>query len=193
MSRATLSVAAVALTATFAAGCSSSPSGTEAKPSASDATTEAPKPKAADAPPKSAAVPTLLVGQSGTYTARDSATDVKTKMQVTVKAAKYVTPEEVNTSNKPKGQYLRLTLTVKNVGKAAGEFSAYGKITWEDVSTAAQPATTLESTGGPELDTTYKPGQAVTGDVVLDVLRKGGTLSYADGVDGASFKVTLPS
>ncbi|MFJ3588562.1 DUF4352 domain-containing protein [Streptomyces sp. NPDC090231] len=121
-----------------------------------------------------------------------------TTMRVTVKGAEYVTPADVDTTNKPKlGQYVRLTLTVKNVGQKEGEFSGYGMIKWENKGTAAQDATTLEGVGtGPELDTTYKPGQAVTGSLVLDVGAKGGTLSYWDedtGTDEPAFAVELPT
>ncbi|MFF1689282.1 MULTISPECIES: hypothetical protein [unclassified Streptomyces] len=81
-------------------------------------------------------------------------------MQATVVSAKYVTPAEVDTTNEPEqGQYVALTLTFKNVGKAPAEVMTYGMMKWEDSKTAAQDATTLEGVGeGPELDTTYKPG-----------------------------------
>ncbi|MEU9011520.1 DUF4352 domain-containing protein [Streptomyces sp. NPDC048479] len=121
---------------------------------------------------------------------------VKTRMQVMVKEAKYVTPADVDTTNEPEhGQYVRLTLTVKNVGTKVGTFSGYGMIKWEDAKTAAQEATTLEGVGtGPDLDTTYKPGQSVTGTLVLDVANKGGTLSYWDELftDKPAFTVPLP-
>ncbi|WP_319648512.1 DUF4352 domain-containing protein [Streptomyces scabiei] len=119
-------------------------------------------------------------------------------MQVTVVSAKYVTPAEVDTTNQPEhGQYVELTLTLKNVGKGSAKFSAYGLMTWEDDKTAAQDATTLEGVGeGPELDTTYKPGQSVTGKLILDVARKGGIVSYVGGdnpeAEGPVFTVKLP-
>jgi hypothetical protein len=109
-----------------------------------------------------------------------------------------VTPAELDTTNKPEqGQFVKLTLTLKNVGKAPADFAAYGMMKWEDAQTAAQEATTLEGVGdGPDLDTTYKPGQSVTGSLVLDVARKGGTVSYVGTDDpsaDAAFKVTLPT
>ncbi|WP_329032855.1 hypothetical protein OIE71_09180 [Streptomyces sp. NBC_01725] len=109
-----------------------------------------------------------------------------------------MTPTEVNTTNEPVlGQYLRLTLTIKNVGTKPGDFSAYGLIKWENDDTAAQDATTLEGVGeGPDLDVMYKPGQSVTGFKVLDVASKGGTLTYWGGEDESeapTFSVTLTS
>ncbi|MFD7900150.1 DUF4352 domain-containing protein [Streptomyces sp. NPDC059743] len=113
-----------------------------------------------------------------------------TKMQVTVKDVKYVDPTDIGTTNEPTlGQFVVLTLTIKNVGSKPGDFAGYGLITWEDANTAAQDATTLETVDGPELDTTYKPGQSVTGSLVLDVGAKGGTLDY----QGGTFTVELPS
>ncbi|MEV4971946.1 DUF4352 domain-containing protein [Streptomyces scopuliridis] len=116
---------------------------------------------------------------------------VTTKMQVTFKSAEYVTAADIDTTNEPElGQYVRLTLTLKNVGSKPADVSMYGATTWEDGSTAAQDATTLEGVGeGPELDTTYKPGQSVTGSLVLDVGAKGGIVSY----DGDTFRVELPT
>lgn len=148
------------------------------------------------APSPTPSVPALSVGKSGVYTATDSATGVKAQMQVTVASARYVTPAEAGTTTRPQGQFVDLKLSVKNVGSTEGSFAAYGAIKWEDVSTAAQEATTLTGAGtGPDLDTAYKPGQALTGDVVLDVPRKGGTLSYWDSLATGtpSFTVALPA
>jgi hypothetical protein len=144
----------------------------------------------------------LSVGQTGTwdYGETDEYGEnykVTTKMQVTVVSAKYVTPAELDTSNEPEnGQFVKLTLTLKNVGQAPAEVSTYGMMKWEDDQTAAQEATTLEGVGeGQDLDTTYKPGQSVTGSLVLDVGRKGGTVGYY-GTDEPSgepaFVVELP-
>ncbi|MFB6677150.1 DUF4352 domain-containing protein [Streptomyces sp. NPDC056390] len=159
---------------------------------------------AEEAPSTAPAAPSLKVGESGTF-ATGKTDDygenfkVTSKVQVTVVSAKYVTPAEVDTTNEPEqGHYVALTLTFKNVGKAPAEVMTYGMMKWEDSKTAAQVATTLEGVGeGPELDTTYKPGQSVTGKLILDVARKGGTVSYFDNnsdpeVEGPSFKVALP-
>ncbi|MFJ5222233.1 DUF4352 domain-containing protein [Streptomyces sp. NPDC088400] len=179
-------------------GCMSS--GTRDKPEAAEAAVESPADPVAEesAEPSESASdgPSLTVGESGSYDVVE--TDeygenpaVTTKMQVTVKSAKYVSPSEIDTTNEPTlGQYVVLTLTIKNVGPKPGEFAGYGVITWEDGDTAAQDATTLEGVGdSPELDTTYKPGQSVTGSLVLDVGAKGGTLSYEEG----TFTVELPT
>ncbi|MFF1731136.1 DUF4352 domain-containing protein [Streptomyces sp. NPDC058247] len=205
--RAVLLTAPVVLVSALAVGCSSpepAAGGTKPTPveaSASFAKQDDGKP-AEEAPSTAPAAPSLKVGESGTFPT--GKTDeygenfkVTSKMQITVVSAKYVTPAEVDTTNKPEqGQYVKLTLTLKNVGKAPAEFAAYGMMMWEDDQTAAQDATTLEGVGeGPDLDTTYKPGQSVTGTLVLDIARKGGKVSYTGGDDpeaDASFVVELP-
>lgn len=140
-----------------------------------------------------APAPLLVVGTRGSFTAVDSSDEsVKTKMSVTVKSAKYVQPADIDTTNKPaKGQFVVLTLTIKNVGAKPGAFAPYGAMKWQDDQTAAQDCTTLETTDGQDVDATYQPGQSVTGDVVLDVVRKGGTVSYYDA-GKAAFAVLLP-
>ncbi|WP_347728171.1 DUF4352 domain-containing protein [Streptomyces sp. CAU 1734] len=182
--------AAALIAASGIVGCS-----TEEKPSepAKESSVAADKPsKPAEEPSSAPPAPVLSVGQSGTYTAVDSADEtLTTKMQVTVKGVKYVDPAGVGTSTKAKGQYAVLTLTVKNVGSKEGSFSSYGIMKWQDASTAAQNASTLETTGeGQELDTTYAPGQSATGDIVLDVARKGGSVNY--GFADPLFTVTMP-
>lgn len=201
-------VPAVALSAVLLSGCSDSGSSNDGKaaPKTSAAATDQAAQEASgepsEAPPSSAPVPTLNVGQTGTWAygeTDDSGTyRATTKMSVTVVSAKYVTPDEIDTTNKPEhGQYVALTLTLKNVGQAPADVSTYGMMKWEDGQTAAQDASTLEGVGeGDDLDTTYKPGQSVTGKLILDVGRKGGTVSYTGTDDPnaeAAFKVTLPS
>ncbi|MFD9205986.1 DUF4352 domain-containing protein [Streptomyces sioyaensis] len=138
--------------------------------------------------------PLVAVGKSGTYTADDSATHAKTKMQITLKDVKAVTPSQIDTTTKPKGLYVVLTLTVKNVGSKDGGFHPYGLMKWEDEQTAEQDASTLEKTGaGQDVDTTYRPGQSVTGDVVLDVPRMGGRVNFYDGLEAASLAFELPA
>ncbi|KPC89935.1 hypothetical protein ADL27_38655 [Streptomyces sp. NRRL F-6602] len=122
---------------------------------------------------------------------------VVTKMSVTAVKAKYVTPAEVDTTNEPEhGQYVTLTLTLKNVGKAPAQISVYGLMNWQDADHAAQDATTLEGLGGPDLETTYKPGQSVTGTVVLDVAARGGEVSLLNAASDDQapfFTVKLPT
>lgn len=191
-------VPAVLLSA-LAVGCSSGGGSDKAdpKPSASaeavvDAASQAPS----EAPSTSAPAvgPMLVVGTNGPFTAVDSADEsIVTKMNVKVNAAKYVTAAELGTSNHPKnGQFVVLTLTIKNVGDKPGGFRPYGAMKWQDAKTAAQDASTLETTDGQDVDTDYQPGQSVTGDVVLDVVRKGGTVSYFDAPGTAAFTVLLP-
>ncbi|MFJ3248305.1 DUF4352 domain-containing protein [Streptomyces sp. NPDC086782] len=196
------SVPAIVLSAALLTGCSGA--------SQADDTGSASKPPAAvevagegpsEDAPSSKPAPVLSVGQTDTwdYGEDDANGDfrVTSKMQVTVVSAKYATPAEVGTTNKPEhGQYVVLTLTLKNVGHAPAKVSTYGMLKWEDDDTASQDASTLEGVGeGDDLDTTYKPGQAVTGKLVLDVGRKGGVVSYVgtDDPDAeAAFQVRLP-
>ncbi|MEU8827757.1 DUF4352 domain-containing protein [Streptomyces sp. NPDC048636] len=200
-SRYAVRAASVAVLGAVLVGCSSddgddsSASAPSAPATAEKAAKESPKPK----PP---ATPVIGVGESGTFAT--GKTDeygenyrVTSKLRVTAVSAKYVTPAEVGTTNKPEqGQYVVLALTIKNVGKASAEFSSYGLMKWEDDQTAAQDATTLEGVGeGPDLDATYKPGQSLTGKLVLDVARRGGRVSYVGGDDpapGPVFVVNLP-
>ncbi|GAA1064656.1 DUF4352 domain-containing protein [Streptomyces asiaticus] len=202
-SRYAVRAASVALLGAVLVGCSSEKSD---GPDVAQQAPSKPAQKAADESPSpsasKSAAPVIAVGQTGTFNVGE--TDdygenykVTTKMQVTAVSAKYVTPAEVDTTNEPEqGQYVKLTLTLKNVGTAPAEIMTYGMMKWEDDKTAAQDASTLEGVGdGPDLDTTYKPGQAVTGSLVLDVARRGGRVSYVGGDDpgeGPTFVVKLP-
>ncbi|MEU8877424.1 DUF4352 domain-containing protein [Streptomyces javensis] len=205
-SRYAVRAASVVLLGAVLVGCSEKSDGPDVGEPATSAAPSKPARKAAEESPSpsasKSAAPVVSVGQSGTFDVGE--TDdygenykVTTKMQVTVVSAKYVTPAEVDTTNEPEqGQYVKLTLTLKNVGKAPAEIMTYGMMQWEDDKTAAQDASTLEGVGdGPDLDTTYKPGQAVTGALVLDVGRRGGKVSYVgtDDPDAeAAFVVKLP-
>ncbi|WP_425837287.1 DUF4352 domain-containing protein [Streptomyces fractus] len=189
-------------------GCSGEGTGAESKPVKADVSVEdIGTASPADEPPSTASAtpnaPVLKIGETGTwiYAQADEygePSDVTTKMQTTAVSAKYVTPAQIDTTNKPEhGQYVELTLTLKNVGKAPADIAFYGMTSWEDSKTAAQGASTLEGVGeGPELDTTYKPGQSLTGKLILDVSRKGGEVSYFGGSGGESqapsFTVELP-
>ncbi|MFD5573699.1 DUF4352 domain-containing protein [Streptomyces cadmiisoli] len=198
-------VPAVVLSALLLTGCSSENAGEGA--SKNEPASKVPI-DPADLPaekesPSSAPAPVVGVGETKTwdYGETDEYGEnyaVTSKMSVTVVSAKYVTAEEVGTSNEADhGQYVELTLTLKNVGDAPAEIMTYGMMEWENEQTAAQDATTLEGVGeGPELDTKYKPGQAVTGKLILDVAAKGGTVSYVGTDDPnaeAAFVVKLPS
>ncbi|MGW7597190.1 DUF4352 domain-containing protein [Streptomyces antimycoticus] len=132
----------------------------------------------------------LGVGDSGTFTFVDSYTEKKTTFQVTVNEIKYVgQSKEDDTTSPAEGQYVRLGITLKNIGQNQAHLLTYGLIEWEDADTAAQDATTLNIPEGPQLDTKYKPGQAVTGKLILDVPERGGVLNY---IDGSGFTVKLP-
>ncbi|MGW0613757.1 DUF4352 domain-containing protein [Streptomyces sp. NPDC002788] len=200
-------VPTVVISAVLLTGCSSkSDSGDDAAPklSASAAPIEdQPSEEPSEAAPSSAPGPVLEVGEEGEFeTGRTDEYgenyEVTSKMSVKVVSAEYVTAEQLDTSNEPEnGQYVKLTLTLKNVGKAPAEFSSYGMMQWEDTDTAAQDASTLEGVGeGQDLDTTYKPGQSVTGTLVLDVGDGGGTVSYVGSedleADEPVFSVNLP-
>ncbi|GGY88403.1 hypothetical protein GCM10010327_18910 [Streptomyces nitrosporeus] len=150
-----------------------------------------------EASPSASPGPVIAVGESGKVDVVD--TDeygenptVVTQLDVTVKSVEYVTPADIDTTNEPEhGQFARLTLTVKNVGRSPGDFSAYGMMKWESDDVAAQDASTLEELDGPDLNTTYKPGQAVTGSLVLDVGAKGGTVSYWGRITDSAPSLTI--
>ncbi|MFB7823896.1 DUF4352 domain-containing protein [Streptomyces hydrogenans] len=196
---------AVGAAAALLAACGSTAEPVAQKPAEKPSvapTTAAPEATTPSASSSSAApkVAELRIGDTGRFTDMETDDDgieaaPNTEFEVKAVSAKYATPEEVGTSNKPKnGQFLVLTLTVKNVGSKSGEFASYGMMKWETEGTAAQDASTLESVDGPELDTTYKPGQSVTGKLVLDVGGKGGLVSYFDGLsDVPSVVVSIPS
>lgn len=197
-------VPAALLSVAVLAGCSSG-SDDKAAPVKTVIVTATPKgaSQAPSAEPSSSSsAQALSVGQTGTYDVGETdeyGEDYKVtgKMSVTVVSAKYVTAAQVGTTNKPKGQYVELTLTFKNVGKSKARVMTYGNLQWEDSSTAAQDATTLEGVGeGPELDTEYRPGQGVTGKLILDVGRRGGVVSYTytDDPEGrVPFQIKLPA
>ncbi|MEU1074285.1 MULTISPECIES: DUF4352 domain-containing protein [unclassified Streptomyces] len=177
---------AVVMGAALVTGCSSDSKDEPKKAAATQPATTSAAP-APSATPAKVALSTLSVGQSSTY-----ATESGTTMRVTVKGVRYVQPSEIDTTNKPeKGQFAVLTLTVANVGKAPAHFAPYGVMKWQDAQTAAQNATTLETVGGQDVDADYAPGQSVTGGIVLDVVRKGGTVTYYEGLKPA-FAVALP-
>ncbi|WP_328635414.1 FAD-dependent oxidoreductase [Streptomyces sp. NBC_00356] len=142
-----------------------------------------------------AQAPLLVAGTNGPFDVHDdSGNAVKTQMNVKVESAKYVTATELGTSKKPEhGQYVALKLTLKNVSKAPGRFAAYGAMMWQDAKTAPQDCTTLEIVDGPDLDTEYAPGQSATGTIILDIPRKGGTVTYYDAPGAGAFAVLLPS
>ncbi len=200
--RALVSAASVAVVGTLAVGCSSETEPlTPEKVSASELAAEPSADEPVEPSPSASAAPAIKVGESGTldfYETDEYGQNPKvaTQLEVTVKSAQYVTPAQIGTANEPEnGQFVKLTITVKNVGKAPGEFAAYGMMTWENANTAAQEATTLEGVGeGQDVDTTYKPGQSVTGSLILDVGAKGGTLSYANSIvdEAPAFTIELP-
>ncbi|MEV6399368.1 DUF4352 domain-containing protein [Streptomyces sp. NPDC051907] len=193
--RAAASMAGLVVASALVTGCSSGPEEKDAagaaEPGAPAAAAETPGERPS---PVAAGAKALSVGQTGAFTAVDGEDDSKkTKMQVTVKSVKYATPADVGTTNEPEGQFVVLTLTIKNVGDKPGAFRPYGMMQWEDAETAAQDATTLETVEGQQVDAVYKPGQSATGGVVLDVVRRGGTVSYHDGIGSdPSFTVKMP-
>ncbi|MFG3344458.1 DUF4352 domain-containing protein [Streptomyces sp. NPDC048018] len=170
----------------------SSASPSAASPSA--APSEAPSPSS-EAP----RVAELRIGETGRFEDREpnagAGSAARTTFEVKAVGARYATPAEVGTSKRPtSGRYLVLTLSLKNVGAAAGTFASPGRMTWENEGTAAQKATTALSAGGPKLDTTYRPGQSVTGALVLEVGGRGGLVSYFAGKSEVpAFVVSLPS
>lgn len=143
-----------------------------------------------ETPTKKPAKRALSVGDSGTFAFTDDYTEKKTTFKVTVNEVTYVGQSAADDTNTPaEGQYVRLGITLKNVGQNRAHLLTYGEIEWEDADSASQDATTLNLPDGPQLDTKYKPGQAVTGKLILDIPERGGVLNY---IDGSGFTIKLP-
>ncbi|WP_078872524.1 DUF4352 domain-containing protein [Streptomyces sp. NRRL S-337] len=180
-------IAALGIT-TFVAGCSSSPEAPADRPHSS-----VPKREKATRPlQKQGKAPVVTVGKTASYSAANGTTGARTTFSVTFHAAKYVTPSEIS-AGKPKGRYAVITIEVTNTGSRDGSFHPYGFMKWEGGSTLTQGVATLYSTGTQRVDSTYHPGEAVTGDIVLDVPRKGGKVSYYEGTGAASLTFVMPS
>ncbi|MFH9867600.1 DUF4352 domain-containing protein [Streptomyces lydicus] len=168
------------------AGCSSSTDANVDPPPSSVPKRE----KAAGPTQKKDKAPVLTVGKNASYDAASSTT--RATLSVTFRAAKYVTASEIS-AGKPKGRFAVITLEVTNNGSRDGAFHPYGFMKWEGGDRVAQGVATLYSTGTQSVDSTYHPGESVTGDVVLDVPRKGGTVSYYDGTGTASLTFVMPA
>ncbi|MFI0217233.1 DUF4352 domain-containing protein [Streptomyces lydicus] len=174
--------------ATFVSGCSSSP-----EAPADRAHSSVPKREKATGPlQKQGKAPVVAVGKTASYSAANGATGARTTFSVTFHAAKYVTASEIS-AGKPKGRYAVITLEVTNTGNRDGSFHPYGFMNWEGGHTVTQEIATLYSTGTQRVDSTYHPGEAITGDLVLDVPYKGGKVSYYEGTGRASLTFVMPS
>ncbi|MGW2385130.1 DUF4352 domain-containing protein [Streptomyces sp. NPDC001658] len=193
-------VPAVLLSAVLLTGCSSDALTARPKP---DASAPPAAEKDASAGKVSSAGPVLKVGEKGEFETGELGADgetykVTSRMSVEVVGAEYVTPDEVDVGGGPEnGQFVKLSLTLKNIGDAPARVMTYGVMEWQDTDTAAQDASTPAGSGdGRALDATYRPGQSATGYLVLDVGRKGGTVSYNGSEDpnaqGPLFSVALP-
>lgn len=192
-------VPAVLVSAVVLAGCSSDP--LTARPEA-DASAPPAAGKDASSRKVSSAGPVLEVGKTGEFETGELGENgetyrVTSRMSVKVVGAEYVTPDEIDAGEPENGQYVKLRLTLKNIGDAPAMVMTYGVMEWQDTDTAAQDASLSEGFGdGRALDATYRPGQSTTGYLVLDVGRKGGTVSYNGSQDpdarGPLFSVALP-
>ncbi len=136
----------------------------------------------------------VSAGGTARFRIRDKSNpSVSTTMTATVVKVRYVAAQEIGAEYGEKGQLLVLTLTIKNIGHSIGTISTDGAVKWEDERTSPQDATTQDTTQGPDLNAKYKPGQSVTGSLVLRVGRKGGTLAYIDDPSSQAFRVAFPS
>ncbi|MGW1839680.1 DUF4352 domain-containing protein [Streptomyces sp. NPDC002067] len=187
--RAVSLIAGAVLTAGLATGCSSS--GGDSGPTASK--TGAPAGDLAVQPSGKSGKTPITIGESGTYQAVDSASGARTQMSVTFKDMRAVQASEIHATKPPKHQYAVFTFTVKNTGDKNGAFHPQ-KLKWTDGQSPEQPAFTSEKSGsGQNLDTTYRPGQTVTGDVVLDMPGGSGALRYYDGSGPVSLSFEVPA
>jgi PBP1b-binding outer membrane lipoprotein LpoB len=199
-------VPAALISAVLLTGCSSESSSGESGAKQEPAA-ESPLEEAAVGPSETASSsapgPVLEVGETGEFETGEMDESgenytVTSRMSVKVVDAEYVTAEQVDTGNEPEnGQYVKLTLTLKNIGDAPAKIMTYGTMEWEDDDTAPQDASTPDGIGdGRSIDTTYRPGQSATGFLILDVGDEGGTVSYNGSqdpnADGPVFSVNLP-
>ncbi|MEU7039853.1 hypothetical protein AB0A77_02190 [Streptomyces varsoviensis] len=190
--RAALLASAIALAGAFTVGCSSSHDGS--KGSASSESTPNAQAKAAGDEPANVP-PTLDVGQSTTFDMPATATTT-TKFRITVKRAVALSDTEAADMmlDEKKGKYTRLELTVENVGSVPAQFLTYDQMTWESADTPVQPSNADTTTDGPDLETTYKPGQKLTGGMTVQGQTRGGVVTYYAKVGGpVSFRIKLPA
>ncbi|MFF2008392.1 hypothetical protein ACFVWY_04850 [Streptomyces sp. NPDC058195] len=115
-----------------------------------------------------------------TYDAPATVGGGTTRMSVWFEGIEYLSARDIGATGEPKrGQFVRITLTVKNVGTKNASFSSDGKIKWESDATAPQVVTTAEGVReGADLNTTYKPGQSLNGSFNLDIGGKEGKAAY---------------
>lgn len=184
-SRTAVLAASVAALSLVLVGCS------DGEGSTSDTTSKAaatqPDAEPADVAPSEA--PLIGVGQSATL----NWTPDGVQFKVTYRSARVISAEEAEDAAEqpPGGVYVRVGLTVENVGKASGVVDD-DAFKWSSSSVAEQDATTYAAPSGASLATTYQPGQSVTGDVVLYALGRGGEFSYAPSGAGSLMRLRVP-
>lgn len=134
--------------------------------------------------------PACSAGQLTSWTALGT-----TRMSVWFEGIEYLSPQGIGATGEPKrGQLVRITLTVKNMGTKNASFCSDGKIKWESDSTAPQVVTTTEGVReGADLNTTYKPGQSLNGSFNLDVGAREDKVAYWQNLTDAqpSFVLNL--
>ncbi|MFI2260956.1 hypothetical protein [Streptomyces tubercidicus] len=130
-----------------------------------------------------------------TYDVTETAGGGTTRMSVWFEGIEYLSPQGIGATGESKrGQFVRITLTVKNVGTKNASFCSDGKIKWESDSTAPQVVTTTEGVReGADLNTTYKSGQSLNGSFNLDVGAREGKVAYWQNLTDAqpSFVLSL--
>lgn len=115
-----------------------------------------------------------------------------TAMTVSVGDFEYIPTPEGAMGSEGQTTFVRLHLTVKNTGKAPGEFSA-DTSKWSSSTSAPQSATVVTTDAKDRLAVTYQPGQEADGDVVVGTGGKGGTVTFYDAQDdeAPTFRVDL--
>ncbi|MEU6381647.1 hypothetical protein [Streptomyces sp. NPDC046909] len=102
----------------------------------------------------------------------------------------YPTAAEAGRKEITSGRYALIRLTVKNTSTTAGEFSGT-LATWEKAGEGPVEANAQSNSGGfAQLNRTYGPGQSETGNVILQVGAKAGTVTFLDAIENP---VSTPS
>jgi hypothetical protein len=205
--RTPVAFAALALLAgTLAAGCSEGDDSAERPPAETTAAAtpeSSPETTAEASPtPDRPEVPRLNVGDSATWeTTHPDNRDQRTEMSVTVEDVSYVRGTDVEEENRfsdPEDDlYVRLELTVANLGDEPGVFLPMGYgMEWAVRDSAfAGPVSVADIVREPAVPVGYEPGDEYTGHLYFLIDRPTGILTYVETATGdrlEMFEIALP-
>jgi hypothetical protein len=204
--RTPVAFAALALLAgTLAAGCSEGDDSAERPPAETTAAAtpeSSPETTAEASPtPDRPEVPRLNVGDSATWeTTHPDNRDQRTEMSVTVEDVSYVRGADVEDElafPEPEALYVRLEVTIANLGDEPGVFLPMGDgLEWAVRDGAFAGAVSASwPAGDPTLVVAYEPGDEHTGHAYFMIDRPTGILTYVETATGdrlEMFEIALP-